>query len=128
MWDTSSYSNILVYDETQWVAYVSLGNKAIVRNRNVTNPDLQMNDSNKAVRKLLYESLSFLGISDWAVDPDMASDAASQPNDYLFSIVDDHRVILKPHNSHKYPFEWCDIYIPMVYLCVDLYDYFNSTR
>lgn len=27
-----------------------------------------MNDSNKAVRQLLYQDLSFLGISDWAVD------------------------------------------------------------
>lgn len=77
MWDTSSYSNILVYDETQWVAYVSLGDEAIVRNRNVTDPDLQMNDSNKAVRKLLYESLSFLGISDWAVDLQSEGDGSS---------------------------------------------------
>lgn len=27
-----------------------------------------MNDSNKAVRQLLFQDLSFLGISDWAVD------------------------------------------------------------
>ncbi|KAJ5559833.1 hypothetical protein N7513_002232 [Penicillium frequentans] len=47
-WDNSSYSNILVYNETQWAAY--------------------MNDTNKAVRTTLYENLNFLGISDWAVD------------------------------------------------------------
>jgi chitinase len=48
LWDENSFSNILVYNGTQWAAY--------------------MNDSNKAVRTLLYESLNFLGVSDWAVD------------------------------------------------------------
>ena len=48
MFEDASYSNILVYNDTQWVAY--------------------MNDSNKAVRTVLYESLTFLGIADWAVD------------------------------------------------------------
>ena len=48
LWDSNSYSNIVVYDETQWVAY--------------------MNDSNKAFRKILYADLYFLGSSDWAVD------------------------------------------------------------
>ncbi|KAJ5737097.1 uncharacterized protein N7483_002222 [Penicillium malachiteum] len=47
-WDNSSYTNVLVYNETQWAGY--------------------MNDTNKAVRTTLYESLNFLGISDWAVD------------------------------------------------------------
>ncbi|KAJ6035923.1 hypothetical protein N7540_000202 [Penicillium herquei] len=47
-WDNGSYSTILVYNETQWAAY--------------------MNDTNKAVRTTLYENLNFLGIADWAVD------------------------------------------------------------
>ncbi|KAI3089146.1 CAZyme family GH18 [Penicillium roqueforti] len=47
-WDNSSYTNILVFNETQWAGY--------------------MNDTNKAVRTTLYESLNFLGTSDWAVD------------------------------------------------------------
>lgn len=46
--DDNSYSNIVVYNETQWVAY--------------------MNDSNKATRKSLYADLTFLGSADWAVD------------------------------------------------------------
>lgn len=46
--DHDSYSNIIVYNDTQWVAF--------------------MNDSNKASRKLVYPSLNFLGIADWAVD------------------------------------------------------------
>lgn len=47
-WDNGSYSNILVFNDTQWAAY--------------------MNDTNKAVRTTLYENLNFLGIADWAVD------------------------------------------------------------
>ncbi|OKL55218.1 hypothetical protein UA08_09514 [Talaromyces atroroseus] len=46
--EETSYSNILVYNETQWGAY--------------------MNGTNKATRKIIYESLNFLGTSDWAVD------------------------------------------------------------
>ncbi|PTB79573.1 glycoside hydrolase family 18 protein [Trichoderma longibrachiatum ATCC 18648] len=47
-WDQDSYSNIVVYNGTQWVAF--------------------MNDSNKATRTALYPSINFLGIADWAVD------------------------------------------------------------
>ena len=47
-WDNGSYTNILVFNETQWAGY--------------------MNDTNKAVRTSLYEELNFLGIADWAVD------------------------------------------------------------
>ncbi|GIJ99593.1 hypothetical protein Aspvir_001727 [Aspergillus viridinutans] len=47
-WDTDSFSNILVYNDTEWVSY--------------------MNDSNKAIRILLYELYGFLGTADWAVD------------------------------------------------------------
>ncbi|KAJ5116978.1 hypothetical protein N7456_001326 [Penicillium angulare] len=46
--DDDSYSDTLVFGETQWVAW--------------------MGDSNKDVRTLLYESLNFGGTSDWAVD------------------------------------------------------------
>lgn len=47
-WDEDSYSNIMVYNGTQWAAY--------------------MNDTNKAARTLIYEAYNFLGTSDWAVD------------------------------------------------------------
>jgi chitinase len=47
-WDDDSYSNILVYNDTQFAAY--------------------MNDTNKAVRTALYKEFYFLGTSDWAVD------------------------------------------------------------
>ncbi|OJI87443.1 hypothetical protein ASPTUDRAFT_137518, partial [Aspergillus tubingensis CBS 134.48] len=47
-WDNGSYTNIMVYNDTQWAGY--------------------MNDTNKAVRTVLYEGLNFLGTSDWAVD------------------------------------------------------------
>jgi chitinase len=47
-WDQDSYSNILVYNNTQWAAY--------------------MNDTNKQTREVIYGALSFLGSSDWAVD------------------------------------------------------------
>ncbi|KAI1131231.1 class V chitinase Chi100 [Nemania abortiva] len=46
--DSSSYSNIVVFNDTQWVAY--------------------MDADNKATRKALYPGLSFLGTADWAVD------------------------------------------------------------
>jgi chitinase len=62
-WDASSWSNILVYNQTQWGAY--------------------MNDTNKAARKFIYSALGFLGSSDWAVDlqsefgGDIAADSGS---------------------------------------------------
>jgi chitinase len=46
--DDDSYSNILVFDETQWVSY--------------------MDDDNKAVRAALYEAYNFAGTTDWAID------------------------------------------------------------
>jgi chitinase len=46
--DTDSYSNIAVYDSTQWVGY--------------------MDDSNKADRKSLYATYNFGGTVDWAID------------------------------------------------------------
>ncbi|KAL5371370.1 hypothetical protein PMIN06_012909 [Paraphaeosphaeria minitans] len=46
--DAGSFSNIVVFNDTQWVAY--------------------MNESNKEVRKTLFPGLNFLGAADWAVD------------------------------------------------------------
>ncbi|KAJ4424540.1 hypothetical protein N0V82_000864 [Gnomoniopsis sp. IMI 355080] len=48
LWDSASYSDIMVWNQTQWVAY--------------------MNATNKAVREALYDALGFLGTADWAVD------------------------------------------------------------
>ncbi|KAF2634388.1 class V chitinase Chi100 [Massarina eburnea CBS 473.64] len=47
-WDATSYSNIVVFNDTQWVAY--------------------MDEDNKAIRKELYPGLAFLGDADWSVD------------------------------------------------------------
>ncbi|KAL7946919.1 class V chitinase Chi100 [Trichoderma barbatum] len=47
-WDEDSYSNIVVFNSTEWVAY--------------------MNDTNKASRKALFPLIGFLGSADWAVD------------------------------------------------------------
>jgi chitinase len=46
--DSDSYSNIAVYDDTQWVGY--------------------MDDSNKADRISLYQTYNFGGTADWAID------------------------------------------------------------
>jgi chitinase len=46
--DSNSYSNIVVYDDTQWVGY--------------------MDDDNKASRELIYIDLNFCGWADWAID------------------------------------------------------------
>ncbi|GES64787.1 class V chitinase Chi100 [Aspergillus terreus] len=48
LWDEGSYSDIVVFNETQWVAY--------------------MKKDNKETRKGLYPTLNFLGTADWAVD------------------------------------------------------------
>lgn len=47
-YNDDSFSNILVYNSTQWVAY--------------------MDDNNKAQRTSLYKSYNLGGITDWAVD------------------------------------------------------------
>ncbi|KAI1464711.1 class V chitinase Chi100 [Daldinia caldariorum] len=59
LWDEDSYSNIVVFNDSQWVAY--------------------MDEDNKATRKALYPSLNFLGTADWAVDlqSDTGSDSES---------------------------------------------------
>ncbi|OAA73472.1 class V chitinase Chi100 [Cordyceps fumosorosea ARSEF 2679] len=46
--DPGSYSDIVVFNNTQWVAHMS--------------------PQNKAFRKLLYKGMKFLGTADWAVD------------------------------------------------------------
>ena len=53
--DKSSQSNILVYDNTQWVAY--------------------MNPTIKAARNSAYQSLNMGGITDWATDLENYKDA-----------------------------------------------------
>ncbi|KAI0403693.1 class V chitinase Chi100 [Xylaria palmicola] len=47
-WDSDSASSIVVFNQTEWVAY--------------------MNETSKTARKILYPLLSFLGTADWAVD------------------------------------------------------------
>lgn len=56
-WDENSFSNILVYNETEWVSY--------------------MNSSNKATRTLLYGVYGFLGTADWAIDLQSEGDGSS---------------------------------------------------
>lgn len=48
LWDPDSYSDIVVFNDTQWVAY--------------------MKRDNKKTRESLYPTLNFLGTADWAVD------------------------------------------------------------
>lgn len=50
LYDDASLSNILIYDETEWVAYMSA--------------DI------KKKRRHLYRALNFLGTSDWAISLD----------------------------------------------------------
>lgn len=57
--DAASRSDIVVFNNTQWVAHMS--------------PD------NKAFRKLLYKNLNFLGTADWAVD--LQSDSGQESSD-----------------------------------------------
>ncbi|KAH3052098.1 hypothetical protein KXW01_000618 [Aspergillus fumigatus] len=62
LWDASSYSNIVVFNDTEWVAY--------------------MDEDNKATRKALYPGLAFLGTADWAVDlqSETGGGSGSNPN------------------------------------------------
>ncbi|KAH0601140.1 hypothetical protein MHUMG1_00012 [Metarhizium humberi] len=50
LYDDASLSDILIYDETEWVAYMSA--------------------DNKKKRRHLYRALNFLGTSDWAISLD----------------------------------------------------------
>ncbi|KAL4733816.1 hypothetical protein BDV11DRAFT_175333 [Aspergillus similis] len=56
-WDQESFSNIMVYNDTEWVSY--------------------MNSSNKAIRTILYEIYGFLGVADWAIDLQSEGDGSS---------------------------------------------------
>ncbi|KFX97388.1 hypothetical protein V490_02811 [Pseudogymnoascus sp. VKM F-3557] len=56
-----SYSDIVVYDETQWIAY--------------------MTDDNKAIRTKIYEAYSLGGTTDWAVDLQTFEDGSSVGED-----------------------------------------------
>lgn len=61
-YDTDSNSNILVYQDDQWVSY--------------------MDDTTKASRAAYYRGLGFLGTVDWAVDlQEFQSDDDGNPND-----------------------------------------------
>ncbi len=64
--DSNSYSQILVYNDTQWVAYMS--------------------DANKALRTYVYYIYGFGGTADWAVDLDLTTSADNEvldcPNSY----------------------------------------------
>ncbi|KAI0190106.1 glycoside hydrolase family 18 protein [Astrocystis sublimbata] len=67
----SSDSNILVYNDTEWVAY--------------------MNDSVKSSRASLYSSYNFAGTSDWAVDLNEFIDGTGEDDydpDYVAKIDD----------------------------------------
>ncbi|KAL7936606.1 putative glycosyl hydrolase, family 18 [Trichoderma chlorosporum] len=59
---TDAGSNILVYNDTEWVAY--------------------MNDSIKADRAKLYASYNFAGTSDWAADLQQFMDDTEDSDDY----------------------------------------------
>jgi chitinase len=61
LWDANSYSNIVVFNDTEWVAY--------------------MDEDNKATRKALFPGLAFLGIADWAVDLQSENGGGSGSND-----------------------------------------------
>ncbi|KAJ5708299.1 glycoside hydrolase [Penicillium malachiteum] len=55
--DDTSNSNIMVWNDTQWAAW--------------------MDDDIKAVRKELYTSLNFLGSADWAIDLQTSNDTSN---------------------------------------------------
>jgi len=65
--DSDSYSNIVVYDDTQWIGY--------------------MDDSNKAVRESLYQTYNFGGTADWAVDlQSYTGDGGSSTSDSIIYV------------------------------------------
>ncbi|KAF4223780.1 hypothetical protein CNMCM8980_010274 [Aspergillus fumigatiaffinis] len=61
LWDANSCSNIVVFNDTEWVAY--------------------MDEDNKATRKALFPGLAFLGTADWAVDLQSENGGGSGSND-----------------------------------------------
>ncbi|KAK2746207.1 hypothetical protein FQN57_003329 [Myotisia sp. PD_48] len=60
-WKDGSSSNILVYDDVQWVAY--------------------MDDAEKLSRKKRWEGLNFAGLTDWAVDLQVIREYEPEPGD-----------------------------------------------
>lgn len=116
-WDAGSYSNIVVFNNTQWVAY--------------------MDADNKDTRKALFPGFAFLGSADWAVDlqsetgdsslsnsgrvmcvdPNiwasathyspgcnayLAANAAGNANNYQIPSVDCYRILFESHDAHKH--------------------------
>ncbi|KAL6907356.1 glycoside hydrolase family 18 protein [Trichoderma evansii] len=70
---TDAGSNIFVYNDTEWVAY--------------------MNDTTKADRATLYASYNFAGTSDWAVDLQEYVDDTEEdegPDDNFVAVIDDN--------------------------------------
>ncbi|KAM3514158.1 hypothetical protein MY11210_002149 [Beauveria gryllotalpidicola] len=65
--DPGSYSDIVVFNNTQWVAHMS--------------------PQNKAFHKLLYKGMNFLGTADWAVD------LQSQSGEESDEAADSHKTI-----------------------------------
>ncbi|ATY65223.1 class V chitinase [Cordyceps militaris] len=65
--DPGSYSDIVVFNNTQWVAHMS--------------------PQNKDFRKLLYKGMNFLGTADWAVD--LQSESGEGPDE----AADSHKTI-----------------------------------
>ncbi|KAJ8121082.1 hypothetical protein ONZ43_g2378 [Nemania bipapillata] len=122
--DNGSFSNIVVFNNTQWVAY--------------------MDDDNKAARKAIYSGMNFLGSVDWAVDLQseggsgsgsgsvghtnchclagrhvgLAADAADNPNDYHIPALDYNCIVCEPYNKYKYPKRWINLSVSVVYLCI----------
>ncbi|KAL6801940.1 glycoside hydrolase family 18 protein [Trichoderma sp. SZMC 28012] len=70
---TDAGSDILVYNDTEWVAY--------------------MNDTTKAARATLYASYNFAGTSDWAVDLQEYVDGSEEnegPDDNFVPVINDN--------------------------------------
>ncbi|KAF3054755.1 hypothetical protein CFAM422_013264 [Trichoderma lentiforme] len=70
---TDAGSDILVYNDTEWVAY--------------------MNDTTKAARATLYASYNFAGTSDWAVDLQEYVDGSEEdegPDDNFVAVINDN--------------------------------------
>jgi chitinase len=84
LFQDDSFSNIVVYDDTQWIAY--------------------MDDDNKATRTAVYAAYNLGGTTDWAVDlqtfdGDVASDSTGGSVVYVDPSIwtsDDHSITCEP--------------------------------
>ncbi|KAJ5724680.1 glycoside hydrolase [Penicillium malachiteum] len=74
--DDTSNSNVMVWNETQWAAW--------------------MDDDIKAVRKELYASLNFLGSADWAIDLQTSNDTSNSSTTTASTISIDPTVWIEP--------------------------------